>query len=45
MTTKNDGVDAFPLILVVGKSGVIRYSDYDYRKKIDPDELQKLLRL
>lgn len=37
------GVDAFPLILVTGKSGVIRYSDIDARKKIAPDQLRDLL--
>ena len=37
------GVDAFPLILVVGKSGTIRYSDIDARRKISPGDLRKLL--
>ena len=37
------GVDAFPLILVVGKSGIIRYSDRDARRKISPADLRAML--
>lgn len=37
------GVDAFPLVLVLDKSGVIRYVEHDSNKKIDPSELKRLL--
>ncbi len=37
------GVDAFPLVVVLDKSGVIRYVEHDSNKKIDPSELKKLL--
>lgn len=37
------GVDGFPLILVVGKSGTIRYSDIDARKKVSPGDLREFL--
>ena len=37
------GVDAFPLVLVLDKSGVIRYVEHDSNKKIEPSELKKLL--
>ena len=37
------GVDAFPLILVLDKSGVIRYVEHDSNKTLDASQLKKLL--
>jgi len=39
----NYGVDAFPLILIVGRSGVINYIETDSNKKIGKSELKKSL--
>jgi len=39
----NYGVDAFPLILVLDRAGIVRHKEYDSNQKIEPSELKKLL--